>query len=88
MILVIYLITVLTYFSVLRAILSKDLMLLMNTFFELILTILLGFLPIGNIAFTIIMICESGLYTMPEINVDRILRKMLFVKDKRDKEWH
>lgn len=88
MILVIYLITVLLYFLTMRLILSKGLAFDFENVFQVILIIFFGFIPVGNICFAIIMICDSGLDSYYQIDGDKFLRKILFVKDKRDKKWH
>ena len=88
MILIIYLITVLIYFLTIRMILSKGLAFDFKNVFQVILIIFLGFVPAGNICFTIIMICDSEVYSHFPIDGDKFLRKMLFVKDKRDERWY
>lgn len=88
MILAIYLITVLIYFLTMRMILSKGLVFDFKNVFQVILIIFLGFVPGANICFSIIMICDSGVYSHFPIDGDKFLRKILFVKDKRDERWH
>lgn len=85
MILIFYLFTVLAYFLTIRSILVKGIEFDIDHFFEFIIIILSGFMPFLNVFMTLLLIWESKLYIFPITNGDQILRKILFVKDKRDK---
>lgn len=87
LIFIIYLLTVIIYFFTLRKILSKNVCTDIDSIIVVFLIILLGFIPIINILYSIAILIEY-LICFKGLEPDDILKKILFVKDERDKKWH
>lgn len=84
MIWIIYFLTIVIYFFTLRSILSKGLVFEFNNLFQLLLIIFLCFVPVINIVVVIIMLCDDEVYKFYRVDGNKILRKILFIKDKRN----
>lgn len=87
LLLIFYIITVIIYFFFLRLILLKGILFEIDNFFYLIKILLVGFLPLLNLIFTFFLIMDSNLSSFYKVDINRVLKKILFIKDERDERW-
>lgn len=82
-----YIITVFIYFFFLRLILKKGMLFEVSNLLYLIMVLLIGFIPLLNLIFTFFLIIDSNLCSFYRIDINRVLKKILFIKDERDERW-
>lgn len=82
----IWVISVIIYFFSLRMMLSKDIDLDIDELYKIVVILIVGFIPLINIAVLIVLFFDYVEYNLNIEPVD-ILKKILFIKDKRDKRW-
>lgn len=82
----IWIISVIIYFFSLRTMLSKDVDLDVDEFGKIFVILFIGLIPIVNFIYLIAMVIDYLTYST-NLKPNDVLKKILFIKDKRDERW-
>ena len=84
--LLIWLLSIIVYFFSLRTIISRDIDVDVSGLEDVIKIVVLGFIPVVNIFYICAIIIDYFEYKADTKGID-ILKKILFIKEKRDERW-
>lgn len=87
LLLILYIVSVFIYFFFLRLILKKGILFEISNVLYLTMVLLIGFLPLLNLIFTFFLIIDSNLSSYYKVDINRVLKKILFIGDERDERW-
>lgn len=84
---ILYIVSIFIYFFFLRLILKKGILFEISNVLYLTMVLLIGFFPLLNLVFTFFLIIDSDLSSYYKVDINRVLKKILFIRDERDERW-